>query len=88
MQQERQKKQWTQESSVVANRCDRTNNNAKSARCTSSIRLRVFCLNLFIFLKSLGEVSQDTVGAWNVLIRLIRGLKKKTSTLNDIPIKI
>jgi len=43
--------------------------NVESFQAALHWRVRVSHLNLFVFLKHLGEVSQDTVGDWDRLTR-------------------
>jgi len=70
----------------VANSHDGTSNSVESFNAVLRRRVRVSHPNLLIdlFLKHLGEVSQDTVGDWD---RLTRGCQirrsKKTTALKD-----
>jgi len=65
-----------------------TSNGVKIFYAVLLLRIRVSHPNLFIFLKHLGEVSQDTVVDW---VRLTCGCQvrrsKKTTALNDKGIK-
>jgi len=51
----------------VSNSQDRINNGVESFNAVLRRRVRVSRPNLFIFLKHVGEVSQDTVGDWDRL---------------------
>jgi hypothetical protein len=90
------RKQWTQKSTIgperisVANSRDRTNNGVESFHAAFRRRVRVSHPNLFVFLKHLTEVSQDTVGDCERLThgRQIRRPKKKVTVMNDKRIKM